>query len=309
MLINTRKIRHNIIQGIEDLGYEYELSGLLNIQIDNISLIFYAREYDLCYIDADVPHLVKGKKNITLLCPLDFTENNPEISYIKVKYPKLVFYYASHLFGNNRIFEIDPNMSEKYPGAIIGKNCKIGNDVNIQAGAIIRNNTIIGDGTTIETGTVIGSTGLLWVWDNERSKKVMLTTTGGTEIGKNCYICSNVSIVRGSCNEITMIKDGVMIAPGTAVGHGCTIGKNTHIANNCTLGGSVIIGEKCFLGCAATISPNAIVGNNVVVASGACIIPNDKVGDDVIVAGIPAITKKKNLKNTNLKGIPNRNVN
>jgi UDP-3-O-[3-hydroxymyristoyl] glucosamine N-acyltransferase len=302
-------MRHNIIQHIEDLGYEYKLSGLLNIQIDDISLIFYARENDLCYLDTDVPHLIKGKKNITLLCPLDFTENNPEISYIKVKYPKLVFYYVSHLFGNNKVFEIDTNVSEKYPGAIIGKDCKIGNDVNIQAGVIIRNNTIIGDGTTIETGTVIGSTGLLWVWDNKRNKKVMLTITGGTEIGKNCYICSNVSIVRGSCNEMTVIEDGVMIAPGTAVGHGCTIGKNTHIANNCTIGGTVIIGEECFLGCASTISPNAIVGNNVVVASGACIIPNDSIESDVVVVGIPAVIKKRNLKNNNLKGMPSRNVN
>ena len=170
-------MKNHIIQYIKNLGYDYKLSGKLNNCIDDISLIYYVRDNDLCYLDANVPHLVKDKKNITLLCPFDFDESNSNISYIKVKDPKLVFYYVSHLFGNNKTFEIDKSLSNKYPGVTIGTNCKIGNDVNIQPGVIIRSNTIINDGTTIESGSVIGSTGLLWIWDTERKKKVMLTLT------------------------------------------------------------------------------------------------------------------------------------
>ena len=294
-------MKHNVIQHIKDLGYEYELSGSTDISIDGISLIYYVRENDLCYLDGNVPHLVADKKNITLLCPFDFTESNPHITYIKVKDPKLVFYYISHLFGNNKNFEIDSSLSKKYPGAIIGKDCNIGTDVNIQPGVIIRSNTTIGDGTTIESGSVIGSTGLLWVWDVERRKKVMLTLTGGTSIGKNCYICSNVSVVRGSCNEMTVIEDGVMIAPGTALGHGCKVGENTHIANNVTLSGAVTVGKNCFLGSGCTVQPACKVLDNVVIGSGGILTKStDKPG---VYVGIPAKWIKEREKN--LKGLPN----
>ena len=293
-------MKNHIIQYIKNLGYDYKLSGKLNNCIDDISLIYYVRDNDLCYLDANVPHLVKDKKNITLLCPFDFDESNSNISYIKVKDPKLVFYYVSHLFGNNKTFEIDKSLSNKYPGVTIGTNCKIGNDVNIQPGVIIRSNTIINDGTTIESGSVIGSTGLLWIWDTERKKKVMLTLTGGTEIGKDCYICSNVSIVRGSCNEMTKIEDGVMIAPGTAIGHGCSVGKNTHIANNVTLSGAVTVGENCFFGSGCTVQPACKVLNNVVLGSGA-ILTNSTEKPGVYV-GIPAKWKKE--RENNLKGLP-----
>ena len=293
-------MKNKILQHIKDLGFGYILKGKNDVPINDISLIYYVRENDICYLDANVPHLVKDKKNLTLVCTEDFDEGNTDISYIKVKDPKLVFYYISHLFGNNKTFEVDKDLTEKYPGAIIGKNCTIGNDVNIQAGVIVRNNTTIGDGTTIESGSVIGSTGLLWTWDKDRGKKVMLTLTGGTVIGQDCYICSNVSIVRGSCNEMTIIGDGVMIAPGTAIGHGCSVGKNTHIANNVTLSGAVMVGENCFFGSGCTVQPACKLLDEVVLGSGA-ILTKDATTPGVYV-GIPAKWIKE--RNNELRGLP-----
>tara|TARA_R110001592_G_scaffold45806_1_gene146203 strand:- start:386 stop:1264 length:879 start_codon:yes stop_codon:yes gene_type:complete len=292
-------MKNKVLKYIKELEYEYKLSGI-NVPISDISLIHFARENDLCYLDANVPRLVKDKQNITLICPFDFDESNTNISYIKVKDPKLVFYYVSHLFGDNKTFKIDKELSKKYPGATIGINCKIGNNVAIQPGVIIRSNTIIGNNTTIESGSVIGSTGLLWTWDKD--KKVMLTLTGGTEIGKNCYICCNVSIVRGSCNEMTYIGDGTMIAPGSAIGHGCIIGKNTHIANNVTLSGAVTIGENCFFGSGCTVQPAIKILNNTVLGSGA-ILTKDTEKSGVYV-GIPAKWIKE--RNNNLKGLPKK---
>ena len=129
----------------------------------------------------------------------------------------------------------------------------------------------------------------------------MLTLTGGTSIGKNCYICSNVSVVRGSCNEMTVIEDGVMIAPGTALGHGCKVGENTHIANNVTLSGAVTVGKNCFLGSGCTVQPACKVLDNVVIGSGGILTKStDKPG---VYVGIPAKWIKEREKN--LKGLPN----
>jgi len=295
-------MKNSIIKLIKDLGFSFTLSGKPDCIIKDISLIHFVREYDLCYLDANIPQLVKDKTNITLICPLDFDESNPSITYIKTKDPKLLFYYVSSLFGNNETFKVDKELSLIYPGATIGINCNIGKDVNIQPGVIIRSNTIIGDGTTIESGSVIGSTGLLWAWDTNKNKKIMLTLTGSTKIGKGCYICSNVSVVRGSCNEMTIIGDGVMVAPGTAIGHGCVIGKNTHIANNVTLSGAVIIGENCFFGSGCTVQPACKVLDDVVLGSGAILTNNtDKTG---VYVGIPAKWIKE--RNDSLRGIPKR---
>jgi len=128
----------------------------------------------------------------------------------------------------------------------------------------------------------------------------MLTLTGGTVIGQDCYICSNVSIVRGSCNEMTIIGDGVMIAPGTAIGHGCSVGKNTHIANNVTLSGAVVVGENCFFGSGCTVQPACKILNEVVLGSGSILTKNtDKPG---VYVGIPAKWIKE--RNNELRGLP-----
>jgi len=291
----------NIFLKIQQLDFNYNLvEPDDNFPVKDISLIHYAREYDICYLDKNLPHLVKDKKNITLICPYDFDDTNENIRYIKTDFPKLVFYYISHLFGDNKEFNIDEELSSKYPGAFIGEGCIIGENTEIHPGAIIRENTKIGNNTTIESGCVIGSTGLLWTLDHRTNKKVMLTLTGNTEIGNDCYICSNVSVVRGSCNETTKIKDGVMIAPGSAIGHGGFIGKNTHIANNVTLGGGVKIEQSAFLGSGCTVQPALIVGERAVLGSGTILTTNAK--PNGVYLGIPGKYIKERTKN--LKGIP-----
>ena len=99
-------MKNSIIKLIKDLGFGFTLSGKPDCIIKDISLIHFVREYDLCYLDANIPQLVKDKTNITLICPLDFDESNPSITYIKTKDPKLLFYYVSSLFGNNETFKV-----------------------------------------------------------------------------------------------------------------------------------------------------------------------------------------------------------
>ncbi len=274
-----------------------------NIPIRNISMIKYAKEHDLCYVDGPAYHLTDDKKLIFLICPLDFKETNKDISYIKTKDPKLLFYKLSHIFNPiNGHIDPDFKISNNYPGAFIDKSVKIGNNVRILPGAIIYPNTEIGDNTVIESGSVIGCTGLLWVWDGDN--KVMLSTNGSVSIGNNCHISANVSIVRGACNETTTISDGVMIAPGSAIGHGCEIGKNVHIANNVTLSGSVAVEEGCFLGSASVIQPAIRLKENSVLGSGSVLTKSyNKSG---VFAGIPAKDMKKDPNN--VKGVPFRKI-
>lgn len=299
-----RKMNYLIKDLLETLSFEFNLIEHSKVKVDKISLIHYASPGCVCYLDKNLPDIVRNLTDVLLICPYDFDESNKNISYLKTSNPKLVFYYISHLFGNNSQFKIDEVLSAKYPGSFIGENCTIGENTNIQPGVIIRSNTKIGNNVTIESGSVIGSTGLLWVWDNRINQKIMLCLTGGTIIGDDSYICSNVSIVRGACNEDTIIGEGTMIAPSTAIGHGCVIGRNVHIANNVTLSGSVHIEDDCFLGSASVVQPAIKLRKGSVLGSGAILTKTyDESG---VFSGIPA---KNTGKNPNeVKGVPKRKI-
>ena len=198
LLLNFLELmKDKVIDFIKDLNIEVSIVDNHNIPIKDISMIKYAREFDLCYVDGPAYHLIKEKKNLFLLCPLDFKEVNPNISYIKTKDPKLLFYKLSYVFNPiNGYIDLDPMMNNRYPGAFIDKTVKIGKNVRILPGVTIYPNTEIGNNVVIESGSVIGCTGLLWVWDND--DKIMLSTNGKVIIGDDCHISSNVSIVRGA---------------------------------------------------------------------------------------------------------------
>lgn len=298
--LSTKRMKDKIIKQFEKHHFTFVLNEYSNFPVTGISIIQKAQQGHVCFLDKNRPDIVAKKKNILLICPFDFPESNSSISYLKVSDPKLAFYYISHLFGSNSDFPIDQDLTDRFPGTVIGKNCSIGKNVVVHPNSVIRGNTTIHDNTVIESGCVIGGSGLLWTLNHRTNKKVMMTLTGGTIIGKNCYICGNVSIVRGACNEFTQIHDDVMIAPGTAVGHGCIIEENTHIGNNVTLGGAVKIGKNCFLGSASCIQPSVHLVENSVLAASATL--TESVSTNGIFAGTPA--KKIGELRTNMKGIP-----
>jgi UDP-3-O-[3-hydroxymyristoyl] glucosamine N-acyltransferase len=296
-------MKNKVFNKIKELGITAEIIDHNDISINRMSMIGFADEYDICYLDGPAYHLIEGKKNIFLVCPNYFEEVNTNISYIKTEDPKLLFYLLSYVFNpGNGDFDIDTLITDKYPGAIIDKRCKIGKNVNILPGAIIYKNTIIEDDVTIESGTIVGCTGLLWTYDTKDDKKIMLSTNGGVIIKRGSYISANVSIVRGACNENTIIGEGTMIAPSTAIGHGCVIGSNVHIANNVTLSGSVHIEDNCFLGSACVVQPAIKLKEGSVLGSGAILTKSyDETG---VFAGIPA---KNTGKNPNeVKGVPKK---
>lgn len=300
---SLRKMKSEILSKISELGIFVKIIDNKNIPIKDISMIKYAREYDLCYLDGPAYNLIKDKKDIFLICPIDFKEINNSISYIKVEDPKLLFYKLSYLFNPiNGEIKLDQEATSIYPGTYIDKNVEIGENVRISPGVCIYPNTKIGNNVTIESGTVIGCTGLLWTWDGD--EKVMLSTTGGVIIEDNCHLSANVSIVRGACSEYTQIKKGTFIAPGTAIGHGVVIGERVHIANNCTIGGSATIKADSFLGCAATISPSAVVEENCIVSSACCVTVSQILKKDGIYIGTPAKYLKRNEKSFKIKGVP-----
>lgn len=272
-----------------------------------LSTLKNANNGDTTYYVGDNIEHIRHLKNCKLLCKQKF-EGLGGVEQIIVDNPQLEFYKLSHkvdfpyrfkknIWGNYKYTK--GNGCNIHPTAVIGEGVKIGNNVTIGPNTVIYSKTEIGDGSRIDANCTIGSEGMMWVWDG--NKKVFLKQLGGVKIGKNCIIGSNTVIVRGSANELTILDDGVNMAPGCCIGHGTFIGKNTHLANNLSIGGSVDLGSYNFYGCGAVVNPGVKVKvSDVILGAGSTLTKSlDTSG---VYYGIPA-KKIKNITNKH-SGVP-----
>jgi UDP-3-O-[3-hydroxymyristoyl] glucosamine N-acyltransferase len=246
------------------------------------------------YVGENADH-VAHLQDCTLFCKPEFKPELAGVDVIEVNDPQLAFYRLS------KAFKVDyleyGNMSERQgarvhrdavvpasctvgPGSVLGA-CTLGENVRIEANCVIYARTEIGDNTVIEPNTVIGATGVMWMWDE--GEKVFLEQIGGVRIQQDCFIGSNVTIVRGSANENTLIsKDTCM---------------------NVSLGGSVISGRNCFFGSGSVVSPRIQLCADVIVGAGALLSKNAT--ESGIYVGVPA--KRTSAIKEQMSGIPKWN--
>lgn len=180
-------------------------------------------------------------------------------------------------------------------GVIIGRRCFLDSHVVVKSGASI------GDGSRVEPHSTIGATGVAWVWDENGRDRVIQPQTGTVRIGANVFIGSDVTIVRGSVNEVTEIGDGTLIAHGSKIGHGCRIGRQVHMANNVSIAGNVDAADRVFFGSGSVVRPHIHIARDVVVGAGAVVTKNVDTAR-VTVAGVPARILAP--KHTKLAGVP-----
>ena len=152
----------------------------------------------------------------------------------------------------------------------------------------------------IESHSTIGATGVAWAWDPDTRQRIIPPKTGFTTIGKNTYIGTDVTVARGSINEITSIAKGCIIAHGVKIGSGSRIGAECHLANNVTIAGNVSLGMQCFLGVGVVIRPQTRLADRTTVGAGAVVV-NSFEEPDRLLKGVPARSAETML---NMTGIP-----
>ena len=267
-----------------------------------LSILKNAGRGSITYYVGNNPSHISHLNDCKLICKQEF-EGLDNVEQIVVDDPQLHFYKLSHKAKNNFIFSDDGYSfgedCEIHKSAVIGLGVTIGNNVSIGPNSVIYSNTEIGDNVQIGANCTIGAEGMMWVWDDD--VKVFLKQLGGVKIGNDCIVGSNSSIVRGSANELTILEDGVNMAPGCCIGHGTFIGKQTHLANNVSTGGSSYISEYCFIGSSAVVSPGVVIGSiDVTLGSGGVMVKS--IEESGVYIGIPAKLLKK--ADGNLRGVP-----
>jgi UDP-3-O-[3-hydroxymyristoyl] glucosamine N-acyltransferase len=177
-------------------------------------------------------------------------------------------------------------------GTVIGPYCVIG-DSSIGAGChfdshvVVKDHCVIGDRVTIESHSTVGATGVAWVWDPRTNERIVQPQIGGARIGNDCFIGTDVTVVRGSVNEVTSLGDGCVVAHGTKIGHGCVIGAHVHFANNVSIAGNCRLGDRSFLSAASVLRPRIELARGVVVGAGA-VVTRNVVQEGAVVSGVPA---------------------
>lgn len=278
------------------------LSDLSNA--DNRSLIFYVgkdRE--------EIDHI----NNCVLICCPDIAFERESVSFIVTENPKLAFYILAQDFAHPKPEpSIHPtaiinNKAIIHPTASIGpycvlEECEIGEKTILHSHVAVYANSKIGSNVTIEANSVIGATGQGYVWGKD-GKQWVMPQEGGTVIEDNCFIGSNVSIVRGTLSN-TIIGEGSRIAHGTMIGHNCRIGKKTLMSNNVTVSGTVVLDDYCYLGSGSVCNTKIRLGKNVIVGAGAVVTKNF-LEENIVLAGIPAKIIKRVDAGDSLVGVPN----
>lgn len=231
---------------------------------------------------------------------------------IIVENPQLIHYKLTHFFVKPQSNKIHKSVviSEN---AIIGKNVGIGpfttigncileDNVVIGSNVVIEDNVIVKTNSKIDSNSVIGASGMAWIWD-ENMNRIMQPQIGGVIIEENCLLGTDVTLVRGSLTENTIIGAGSVIAHGTKIGHGSIVGKKVHMANNVSLAGNSFIGDHSFLGSSCVISSNIKLPKNTIVGAAALVTKNFT-EEYITLAGVPAKIIGKNNFESKPKGVP-----
>jgi len=308
-------VQRTIKSYLEQLAYDYTLSGEEQIPIYNVAPIDEGTSSHLSFCSSDnhedMQSILDSDSGV-ILCKKSlaqrirqknkFISNSTPKLFVFVDNPRLVFIKIAKLMKDHKdnrkgvskhaiIADSAKIGSDCYVGdlAIVGEECIVGDDTIIDSRVVLKN-TIVGNNCTLQSGSIIGQDGFAFERDKKNMNLEKFPHYGKVIIKDNVEIFANCSIARGSLTN-TVIEEGTKIDALCHIAHNVHIGKNTQVTAGVVVGGSTIIGNNCWLGLNSTIKHKIKIGNSVIVGSGSSVIHN--VEDKDIVAGAPA----KSIKN------------
>lgn len=183
-----------------------------------------------------------------------------------------------------------------HPTAVIGQNCKLGENISVGANAVLGEGVELADGVVVgagcyvgdhscigansrlaanvsvyhgisigshcllHSGCVIGADGFGFA--PHAGQWVKIHQLGGVIIGNNVEIGAATCIDRGALGN-TILGDGVIIDNLVQIAHNVVIGKNTAIAAHSAIAGSTTIGDNCTIAGAVGIVGHITITNKV----------------------------------------------
>ncbi|QBY03136.1 UDP-3-O-(3-hydroxymyristoyl) glucosamine N-acyltransferase [Thalassotalea sp. HSM 43] len=304
----------NILNALQDLNIHFEVSNKEDTQLRSLAF------KSLMNVDKSGIYFVENVSYLSKFDDYDFNGSTfitnaavelEHVTSIVVSSPQAVYYQLmNELVATQSDYGIHPTaiISKEaviHPQSYIGPFCVIGHaiiekDVRLESHVVVNDKAYIGERVVIESHSTIGATGVAWVRDPITNEKIRQPQIGGVIIENDCFLGSDISVVRGSVNENTTIGRYSVIAHGSKIGHGVSIGVNVHFANNVSIAGNAVIGDDAFLGSSAVVRPKAFIAEGTVVGAGA-VVTKDIRETHCVVSGVPA---RKVDRKTVLSGVP-----
>lgn len=301
-----------VLEALRQLDIPHHLVGPAR-PVRKVCSLLHKEPHGLYYYSGDAPGPFDDLSDSVVICRAEVARATERCSAIAVdRDPQVVFYrLCGHLFRTVPLPGVHPTaivhpeaeFGERVhvgPYAVIGRS-RIGDDAVIHAHVVVMDGCDIGKRVVIEPNSCIGATGVAWIW-GEEGDRIVLPQIGGVRIEDDVFIGTDVSVVRGMINELTIIGEGTMIAHGSKIGHSTVMGVHCHLANNVSIAGSVVLGDRCFLGSGAVVRPHAKLAAGTIVGVGAAVI-KDVLSRDTTVAGVPATPIQTKDKQ---RGVPSR---
>lgn len=173
------------------------------------------------------------------------------------------------------------------PRVCIGKNVRLGDNVQIHAGCVVGDGVSIGDDSVLypnvtiyhgcrigkrailHAGVVLGADGFGFAPDGKEWIKI--PQIGVVTVGDDVEIGANTTIDRGAMDD-TVIGDGCKIDNLVMIGHNCNIGPYSVIAGCTGMAGSTTLGEHCILGGATMISGHLSLAPNTTISGASTVM-------------------------------------
>ena len=200
-------------------------------------------------------------------------------------------------------------MTKIHNSAIIGKNCKIGDNVFIGPYSVIEDNVKIGNDNIIKSSVYIGSgsdigsantffpfcsIGTIPQDLKYKGEKSRLIIGSNNTFREHCT--ANLG-TKGDRME-TLIGNSSLFMTGAHIAHDCIIGNRTVFANQATLGGHVCVDDYAVIGGISAIHQFCKIGKLAMIG-GMSAVENDvipyslAIGNRAKIAGINIVGLKR----------------
>jgi UDP-3-O-[3-hydroxymyristoyl] glucosamine N-acyltransferase len=151
-----------------------------------------------------------------------------------------------------------------HSGVVIGRYCRIGDDVTIYPNAVLYDDTILGDRVIIHANAVLGADGFGYRLHQGRHVKV--PQLGRVEVGNDVEIGACTTIDRGAF-QATRIGEGTKIDNLVMVAHNCQIGKHNLFVSQMGIAGSSSTGDYVVAAGQVGIADHVHIGTGAVLGA------------------------------------------
>ncbi len=198
---------------------------------------------------------------------------------------------ANVVIGKN--CEIAENV-KIFPNVTIYDGVKIGANSVIHSGVSVRENCEIGQNCIIHNNVTIGSDGFGYAKDEEKHW-LKIPQVGRVVLEDDVEIGANSAVDCASVGE-TRIKRGAKIDNLVQIGHSCTIEEDALICSQTGLAGSSVIGKRVILAGQVGIAGHLRVGDDAVLTAKSATSHDVEPGK--IISGIPGFDNRDWLRST-----------